>query len=119
MSMHKHCNNFSGITEFYGFRKVYLIIFNICDQLRHQYARWLNVFGRKKIEVITDYSYATAQRIATLLQFYTDLLKDADSYQLTLKNWSLIPMATHQMGIIYFLLYQTSCMKRTETFFHH
>jgi hypothetical protein len=117
--MRKHYNNFSGIAEFYGYRKVYLIIFNICDQLRHQYTRWLNVFGRKKIEVITDYSYATAQRIATLLHFFTDLLKNADSYQLTLKKWSLIPMATYQMGIVHFLLYQTSCMKRTETLFHH
>jgi hypothetical protein len=26
-------------------------------------------------------------------------------------------MATYQMGIVHFLLYQTSCMKRTETFF--
>jgi hypothetical protein len=79
-------------------------LFNICDQLRHQYARWLTVFGRKKIEVITDYSYATAQRIATLLQFYTNFLKDADSYQLTFKKRSLIPMATHQMVIVHFFI---------------
>jgi hypothetical protein len=117
--MQTHCKSFSGIAEFYGFRKVYLV-FNICDQLRHQYARWFNVFGRKKMEVITDYSYATPQRIATLLQCYTNLLKDVDSYQFTtVKQCSLIPIATHQMGIVHFLLYQTSCMKRTETFFYH
>lgn len=96
-----------------------ILIFNICGQLRHQYTRWFDVFGRKKMEVTTDHSYATPQIIATFLQYCTNLLKDVDSYQLTVKKCSLISIATHQMGIIHFLLYQISCIKLTETLFHH
>ncbi|GAA5801545.1 hypothetical protein HPULCUR_006993 [Helicostylum pulchrum] len=64
---------------------------------RLQYTRWHTVFGNNKLDVITDFSYATPQIIPTLLQYYADLLKDIDSYQIAVKRWSLIPIATHQI----------------------
>ncbi|KAI9257857.1 hypothetical protein EDC94DRAFT_586313 [Helicostylum pulchrum] len=64
---------------------------------RLQYTRWHTVFGNNKLDVITDFSYATPQRIPTLLQYYANLLKDIDSYQIAVKRWSLIPIATHQI----------------------
>ncbi|GAA5802012.1 hypothetical protein HPULCUR_007472 [Helicostylum pulchrum] len=64
----------------------------LCDQFRLQYIRWHTVFGNNKLDVITEFLYATPQRIPALLQCYADLLKDIDSYQTAVKRCAAATM---------------------------